>query len=165
MRLVPREERAAITAACDPRVFPFGRLLRASKLDELPQLVDILRGKMAVVGPRPEDPAIVDSYYTSAQMETLAVRPGLLSPGSIYNFTHGEALLIGPDPEKVYVETLLPLKLALDLVYVRQASLTYDFRLIGRAASVILLSAIGKRRFREPAEMAAAREFLATGQA
>src|SRR5437870_10188405 len=75
----------AVTAARDPRVFAFGSVLRRLKLDELPQLFDVLRGKMSFVGPRPEDPRIVREHYTTWHLETLRVRPGLASPGSIYN--------------------------------------------------------------------------------
>src|SRR2546430_17220418 len=84
------------------------------------------------LGPRPEDPAIVTRLYTALGLETLAVRPGLASPGSIYSSTHGAALLVGTDPEAAYAAHLLPLKLALDVVYVRRASLWYDARIVGR---------------------------------
>jgi lipopolysaccharide/colanic/teichoic acid biosynthesis glycosyltransferase len=73
----------AITAPADARVFPFGAFLRESKIDELPQLVNVLIGDMAIVGPRPEDPAIVDAWYGPLARETLTVRPGLASPGSL----------------------------------------------------------------------------------
>ena len=80
-------------------MFPFGKFLRRSKIDELPQLYNVLRGKMSIVGPRPEDPAIVRNHYAPEHMETLMVRPGLASPGSIYNYTHGEKS-IGQGPPK-----------------------------------------------------------------
>src|SRR5205807_728787 len=81
---------------------------------------NVLRGDMSIVGPRPEDPDIVERHYTPLLRETLAVRPGLASPGSLYHYTHGDALLAGGDPETAYVERLLPLKVALDVVYVRR---------------------------------------------
>src|SRR2546426_10858891 len=81
---------SAITGRNDPRVFPFGAWLRRTKIDELPQLFNVLRGDMSLVGPRPEDPAIVLRHYAPVHRETLAVRHGLASPGSIYNSTPGQ---------------------------------------------------------------------------
>src|SRR5256884_6039922 len=101
-----------ITGQDDPRVFPLGAWLRRTKIDELPQLFNVVRGDMSLVGPRPEDPAIVVRHYAPVHRETLAVRPGLASPGSIYNYTHGERLLLSGQPERDYVDRLLPLKLA-----------------------------------------------------
>lgn len=145
--------RSAITGHDDPRVFAFGSLLRRLKIDELPQLFNVLRGDMSIVGPRPEDPRIVEQHYRPEYLGTLDVRPGLASPGSIYNYTHGEQALNGPDPEKAYVDQLLPMKLALDSIYVREASLVYDLRIIFRTVWTILTSALGKRRFADPPEM------------
>ena len=79
----PGESGSRITDPADPRVFPVGALLRRTKIDELPQLVNVLRGEMAIVGPRPEDPEIVRKHYSPTHRETLRVRPGLVSPGSI----------------------------------------------------------------------------------
>jgi lipopolysaccharide/colanic/teichoic acid biosynthesis glycosyltransferase len=151
---------SAVTGTHDARVFPFGALLRKLKIDELPQLWDVLRGEMSIVGPRPEDPRIVREHYTALGWETLGVAPGLASPGSIYNYTHGDACLAGEDPERAYVERLLPIKLALEGVYVRRASLPYDLRVIGRAAWVIFSMARGRRQFPDPPEMEEARRLL-----
>ena len=84
----------AITAEKDKRVFPLGDILRRAKIDELPQLLNIMKGDMAIVGPRPEDPQIVQEYYTKEQWQTLNCMPGLASPGSIFNYTHGNKYLI-----------------------------------------------------------------------
>jgi lipopolysaccharide/colanic/teichoic acid biosynthesis glycosyltransferase len=148
-----------ITGAGDPRVFPFGALLRRTKLDELPQLFNVLRGDMAIVGPRPEDLGIVDRHYGPLGFATLAVRPGLSSPGSVYSYTHGEANLQG-DPESAYVARLLPIKLALDSVYIRRASLSYDLRVIARTLWVLGSAWLGRRAFSEPPEMPEARRVL-----
>jgi lipopolysaccharide/colanic/teichoic acid biosynthesis glycosyltransferase len=148
---------SAITGSHDRRVFPLGRLLRRSKIDELPQLFNVLIGEMALVGPRPEDPRLVATWYRPEHMPTLEVRPGLASPGSLYNFTHGEAHLAGPDTESAYAERLLPLKLALDLVYVRRASFRYDVAIMLRTLFVIVAATLGKRSFGEPPEMLEAR--------
>jgi lipopolysaccharide/colanic/teichoic acid biosynthesis glycosyltransferase len=151
---------SVITAARDPRIFPFGALLRRAKLDELPQLFNILRGDMAVVGPRPEDPKVVAQHYTPEQWETLDVPPGLTSPGALYSTTHGETWLSEREAERDYYEHLLPLKLALDRVYVRHASLSYDLGVIVRTVLVVAGRALGRRRFPEPPEMSEALRLL-----
>ena len=153
MRVTQGTAASIISSSGDSRVFPFGRLLRRLKIDELPQLYDVLRGKMSIVGPRPEDPAIVRDHYAPEHMETLTVRPGLASPGSIYNYTHGEELIGQGAPERDYVERLLPVKLALEQVYVRNASLWYDLRVIFRTIGVIVRIACGQRGG-DPPEMA-----------
>jgi lipopolysaccharide/colanic/teichoic acid biosynthesis glycosyltransferase len=143
-----------ITASRDDRVFVFGAWLRRSKIDELPQLVNVLRGDMSLVGPRPEDPVIVDGWYGPVARETLDVLPGLASPGSIYNFTHGEQQLGSGDVQDCYLRYLLPRKVALDLVYAREASALYDLRILGRAAAAILARCFGRRIFPDPPELA-----------
>lgn len=151
---------SVITGSDDKRVFPFGSLLRQLKIDEIPQFHDVLWGRMSVVGPRPEDPRIVERHYTPRQMETLRVKPGLASPGSIYNYTHGDEYFDDEDTERAYVERLLPIKLALDQVYVARASFTYDLRIVARTVAVVVMSAAGCRRFAEPPEMIAALALL-----
>lgn len=154
-----------ITAPDDPRVFAFGAFLRHSKIDELPQLLNVLRGEMAIVGPRPEDPAIVHRHYAPLHFWTLGVRPGLASPGSLYQYTHGEALLAegrgGRDPEAHYVARLLPIKLALDLIYVRNISFRRDLAIIARTVWVLLARLAGRRAFPPPAELRDAEALLA----
>jgi lipopolysaccharide/colanic/teichoic acid biosynthesis glycosyltransferase len=154
MRTDQGADASAITSSGDSRVFRFGSLLRRLKIDELPQLYDVLRGTMSLVGPRPEDTRIVRTYYAPEHMETLAVRPGLASPGGIYNYTHGEKLIGQENPQQDYLDKLLPVKLALELVYVRKASLCYDLRVMLRTGWVIVLVTMGKREFRDPPEMA-----------
>ncbi len=145
-----------ITGADDPRVFRWGRILRTLKIDELPQLVNVLKGDMALVGPRPEDPVFVARYYTAEHRETLRVLPGLASPGSIYSSTHGDRILAGSDPEGRYLELMLPLKLALERVYVRRKCFKYDMQIIGRTMIVIIRSLLGFRNFANPPEITAA---------
>ena len=154
------EAGSAITAPGDARVFRFGRWLRRAKIDELPQLFNVLRGDMSIIGPRPEDPRLVAAHYAPAHLETLVVRPGLASPGSLYSCTHGNALLSAERPEGSYAERLLPVKLALDLVYVRRASLPYDLALMARTAWVIAATLAGRWAFPEPPEMPEARRLL-----
>ena len=150
----------AITGLHDERVSRIGRILRRTKIDELPQLINVLRGDMAIVGPRPEDPDIVRAHYSSADLETLGVRPGLASPGSIYQYQSGDKMLTGDDPEARYVDKLLKTKLALDRVYIRRASLRHDLAIIGRTLLTIGAVAVGRRKFRQPREMSAARRLL-----
>lgn len=118
----------AITAAGDARVTRVGRVLRKTKLDELPQLLNVLRGEMSLVGPRPEDPRYV-ALYTPEQRQVLQVRPGITSAASLA-FRHEEALLTGVDWETTYRTQVLPSKLAIDLDYLRQRTLRSDLRLI-----------------------------------
>src|SRR5258708_7220042 len=93
MRRARQGSRASvITGACDPRVFRAGSWLRRCKMDELPQLVNILHGQMSIVGPRPEDPAIVASSYRAEHLATLAGPPGLTRPRSLYTYTPADAL-------------------------------------------------------------------------
>jgi lipopolysaccharide/colanic/teichoic acid biosynthesis glycosyltransferase len=155
---VGNQPASVITGVADKRVFGFGRLLRATKIDELPQLYDVLTGTMSIVGPRPEDPKIVEQHYNQLARETLNVAPGLASPGSIYNYTHGHLYLRDADPEGSYVRQLLPMKLALELVYLRRQSFTGDLLVIARTAITIVRIALGQRLFAEPPEMAEARQ-------
>src|SRR5258708_31796464 len=99
-------------------------------------------------------------FYAPLHHETLRVPPGLTSPGSIYAYTHGEAQLDARDPERCYGERLLPLKLALDLVYVRQASLGYDLALIARTGWMLGTALLGRRAFALPRELAEARRIM-----
>jgi lipopolysaccharide/colanic/teichoic acid biosynthesis glycosyltransferase len=160
MHHVPQPAPSAITSAHDARVFPLGALLRRCKMDELPQLLNVLRGEMAIVGPRPEDPAIAYGAYRPEHLETLRVRPGLASPGSLYNYTHAESMLDDPSAEAVYGARVLPLKLALETVYVRRASVLYDLWVMCRTAAVILAIAAGRRSFGDPPEMKEAMQVL-----
>lgn len=160
MRNAPGQGGSVVTSANDPRVFAVGQLLRKTKIDELPQLLNILQGDMSVVGPRPEDPRIVEQYFTAAERTTLNVRPGLASPGSIYNYTHGENMLTDEHAEDVYVEKLLPIKMALERVYLERQSMPYDLRLIFRTLIVIAAVAMGRENFADPPEMDRARKLL-----
>lgn len=157
---VVQNSHSVITGSNDARVFPAGRILRATKIDELPQLFNVLLGHMSIVGPRPEDPAIVAKHYGPLGHETLSVRPGLASYGSLYNYTHGQSLLDDSDPETSYVNQLLPIKLALEVVYIRNGSLASDLRIIARTLITIAFIAAGKRNFSEPVEMQAAQQLL-----
>jgi lipopolysaccharide/colanic/teichoic acid biosynthesis glycosyltransferase len=145
---------APITARIDSRVFPFGAFLRATKIDELPQLINVIRGDMALVGPRPEAPEIVRSHYTADDILTLQVAPGVTSPGSLYYYTHLERMLADDNATDVYTERLLPLKLAIDRVYLRRSSVSYDLMLLARTMVVVAARCVGWKRFPDPPEIA-----------
>lgn len=138
-----------ITLRDDNRIFPFGRLLRTSKIDELPQLVNILRGEMSIVGWRPEDIEIANDIYSGRFKQILDTKPGLTSPGSLYDYTHGEKFTNESDYKKVF----LPVKLELELYYVNQQSLLYDASLIIRTIKIILLTIAGVKSFEVPKEI------------
>jgi len=144
--------RPAITVGDDPRITRAGRLLRQTKIDELPQMLNVLKGDMTVVGPRPEAPEIVRGHYTPADLTTLHVSPGLTSPGTVYYYTHFESILATDGVVDQYVEQLLPAKLALDRVYLRRATIGYDFRIIGRTLAGIIARTLG-RSFPDPPEL------------
>lgn len=118
-----------ITVGVDPRITRAGRVLRAAKLDELPQLWDVLRGAMSLVGPRPEVPRYV-ALYTPEQRKVLDVRPGITGMASIDYIDENEILARSSDPERTYIEDILPAKLALDLRYVQERSLALDLRIL-----------------------------------
>ncbi|MEM6325501.1 MAG: sugar transferase [Bacteroidota bacterium] len=155
---------SAITAHGDPRVFRLGKLLRTLKLDELPQLINVLRGEMSVVGPRPEAVGIVEQHFGPLDRKMLEARPGLASPGSIYNYTHGEKLIGVEDPEGDYLQHLMPIKNALDVVYAQRASFWYDLRIIARTCGVIASVAVGRDAFPNPPEMEHARRLVAANR-
>jgi lipopolysaccharide/colanic/teichoic acid biosynthesis glycosyltransferase len=113
----------------DPRITGVGHFLRKTKLDELPQLINILKGDMSVIGPRPEVPKYV-ALYSSEQRKVLSVRPGLSSLASIAYINENEVLGRSNDPERTYIEEVMPAKLELDLRYVREQGLVMDLRII-----------------------------------
>lgn len=133
-----------ITATNDTRVFAVGRIIRALKFDELPQFFNVIRGDMAIVGPRPEAPGVVAAHYQPWMMETLEVRPGVTSPGAIFYYAYGDELLDSDDPERAYVEKLLAPKLALDLAYAQRATLWANAVVMGHTVVAIGAKAIGR---------------------
>lgn len=115
----------------DPRITPSGYYLRKYKLDELPQLINVLSGDMSLVGPRPEVRRYVD-LYTPEQMHVLDVRPGITDMASILYRNENELLARAEDPDKFYVEVVMQDKLRINLEYVARHSFGYDLRLIFR---------------------------------
>ncbi|MBB2484215.1 sugar transferase [Mitsuaria sp. WAJ17] len=126
-----------ITIGEDPRITRSGRFIRRSKLDELPQLWDVLRGAMSLVGPRPEVPRYVAMYPADLREIVLSVRPGITDPASLAFRDEATQLAASVDPERTYVEDILPRKLALMADYVKSASLGSDLRWLWRTVSAV----------------------------
>ncbi|MGK2962842.1 MAG: sugar transferase [Gemmatimonadaceae bacterium] len=125
------------TPADDPRVTRVGKLLRRYKLDELPQLWNVLRGDMSFVGPRPQVQWAVD-LYSPEERAILAVRPGITDPASLRFSNEAEILKGSKDPDKDYIEKIHPEKMRLSLDYVRNRSFSGDLVIIARTAGSII---------------------------
>ena len=117
------------TAGDDFRITKIGKILRKYKLDELPQLIDVLRGKMSFVGPRPEVPFYAN-MFTEEEKTILSIRPGITDWASLWNSNEGTILAGSPDPEKTYQEKIRPKKIELQLKYVREKSFATDLRIV-----------------------------------
>lgn len=126
-----------ITVGKDPRITPLGAFLRKYKLDELPQLINVIRGEMSIVGPRPEVPGYV-ALYDPRQRRVLEARPGLTGPASIRFSNESELLGCHADPESYYVNVIMPQKIDEDLAYLARATVLSDLALILRTAARIL---------------------------
>lgn len=137
MRADAAQRGARITTRNDARITRAGRFLRRSKLDELPQLWNVLRGEMSLVGPRPEDPRYV-KYYTLAQRAVLQVRPGITGAASIA-FRHEEEILEGATWEQQYLEKVMPAKLALELAYLQRRTFWSDLEILARTGLALFV--------------------------
>jgi lipopolysaccharide/colanic/teichoic acid biosynthesis glycosyltransferase len=122
----------------DPRITRIGALLRKYKLDELPQLLNVVHGKMSLVGPRPEVQHYVD-MYTEEEKTILSVRPGVTDWATLWNPDEGAVLAGSPDPEQTYLEKIRPQKLRWQLEYVRRRSFLVDLRILAQTLSTIVL--------------------------
>ena len=127
-----------ITVGADARITRSGRFIRAYKLDELPQLLNVLLGDMSIVGPRPEVPRYVALYPATVRDEVLSVRPGMTDWASVQYRSESALLAQSPDPERTYVETILPAKLVLCQQYVRERSLLLDLKIIAMTLGILL---------------------------
>jgi len=124
----------------DDRITPIGRRLRATKLDELPQLLNVLAGQMALVGPRPEDPSFLP-HYTKDERGVLAVRPGLTGPVQLnYRELADTRWQPGEDPTNIYLAHVLHQRLAQDLHYAKSRNTINDLRLIGQTVKMLFSS-------------------------
>lgn len=126
-----------LTPKGDPRVTKFGKFLRKTKLDELPQLIDVIKGDMSLVGPRPESPMYA-KYYNERQKRVLSVRPGIVGPAQII-YRHEELLLRDKtDPDEYYIKELMPKKLEIDLEYLDRQNFLYDIKIIFKTFWAVL---------------------------
>ncbi|MDL5032852.1 sugar transferase [Pelomonas sp. APW6] len=126
-----------ITIGEDPRITRSGRFIRRSKVDELPQLWDVLRGAMSLVGPRPEVPRYVALYPADLRDIVLSVRPGITDPASVAFRDESERLAAAADPERAYVEEILPQKLRLSAAYIQTRTMRSDLALILRTVGLL----------------------------
>lgn len=138
MRHEPAGQGLQITVGADRRITRVGGFLRASKLDELPQLFDVWLGDMSLVGPRPEVPRYVAHYPAELREKVLSVRPGITDIASIEYRDESAVLARAADPEHAYVNEVLPHKLALAARYVERSSLWLDMWLIWRTVVAIV---------------------------
>lgn len=146
--IVDSGEVRVTTLENDERIYPFGKFIRKAKIDELPQLFNILNGTMSVVGPRPEDVSIAERIYTGRYEEICDVKPGLTSPASLFDYTHGEVY----EDEEAYEREFLPDKLELELYYVHNHNIFYDIKITAMTSVIILQKMLGKKDFKLPVE-------------
>lgn len=118
------------TSADDPRLTKFGKFLRAHNLDELLQLIDVLRGKMSFVGPRPEVPSEVETYDEETKKIILSVKPGMTDLATLVNIHEEEILRGSKDPHQTYREKIKPKKIALGIEYVKNQSFWLDIKIL-----------------------------------
>ena len=128
----------ALTVGADPRITRSGAWLRRTRLDELPQLIDVLQGRMSLVGPRPEVPRYGAHYPPGLRERALAVRPGITDPSSLAHLDESTLLAAAADPEREYIETILPRKLQAAADYAERASLWTDLQVIARTLKLLV---------------------------
>jgi lipopolysaccharide/colanic/teichoic acid biosynthesis glycosyltransferase len=126
-----------LTVGDDPRITRAGAWLRRTRLDELPQLIDVLAGSMSLVGPRPEVPRYVAHYPPALRERALSVRPGLTDPATLAFIDEAALLSNAADPERAYIEVILPAKLQRAADYADSASLATDVALLWRTLRVL----------------------------
>lgn len=146
MNVVQRADAAQITVADDDRVTRVGRVLRRSKLDELAQLIDVLRGTMSLVGPRPEVPRYVAHYPPEWRERLLSVRPGITDFASVRYRDESELLARAADPEREYIDVILPTKLRYALRYVDQPTIANDLRVLGLTLTTVFVPSLPSPR-------------------
>lgn len=134
---VGAEQKGSLTVGSDPRITRVGRWLRKWKLDELPQLINVILGEMSLVGPRPEVPKYV-ALYSEAELPVLDLVPGITDPASITFRNESDILATSADPEWTYVQYLIREKIRLNLEYAEKATIWTDFLVILRTFLAIL---------------------------
>ena len=139
MYFAPTERGPPLTAANDRRVTAVGSFLRRTKLDELPQLINVLKGDMSMVGPRPEVPRYVDMYPAELRQAILSVRPGITDEASIEFRNEDRVLGDSADAEKTYIEEIMPRKLDLYARYANHHTFLGDLRILRRTLMAVVL--------------------------
>jgi lipopolysaccharide/colanic/teichoic acid biosynthesis glycosyltransferase len=127
-----------VTVGRDARITRVGHWLRNRRIDELPQFIDVLLGRMSLVGPRPEVPRFVAHYPAALAARVLAVRPGITDPASLAHIDEASLLAGSADPERTYIDQILPHKLALQADYAARATLGSDLAVLVRTLCVLL---------------------------
>ncbi|HOU97726.1 MAG TPA: sugar transferase [Bacteroidales bacterium] len=126
---VNADKQGLLTVGNDKRITKFGKFLRKYKLDELPQFLNVLIGQMSIVGPRPEVPKYVD-LYNQEQKKVLSVKPGITDYASLLYFNESNELVRSSEPEKHYINVIMPHKINLSLEYIENKSLWFDIKII-----------------------------------
>lgn len=135
------------------RLFTIGKIIRRLKIDELPQLLNVIKGDMSIVGPRSMPWDSVDTTYYGKYQKILSVRPGLTSAASLYDYTVGDTY----SDNDAYMKEVLPIKLDMEMLYVERQSFGYDCQLVWRTIVTILQVLFGKKKFKEQPELAEVR--------
>lgn len=138
-----------LCVADEERVFGFGKIIRRLKIDELPQLINVIKGDMSIVGPRPLMMESVDKFYTGKYVPVLSVKPGLTSAASLYDYTVGDNYT----DDIAYRREIVPIKMEMELLYVENQSFLYDSQLVLRTIDTILSVLFGKKDFKEQKEL------------
>lgn len=136
----PQMGTGTVTVKNDPRILPLGGFLRKTKINELPQLINIFNGNMSIIGPRPQTRRCFDAYPLSSQNEIIKVRPGLSGIGSIVFRNEEDMIHVNNDPNKFYDEVVMPYKGFLEEWYVSHQNISSYFILIGLTVFVIFRS-------------------------
>lgn len=138
------------------RVFTVGKIIRRLKIDELPQLINVINGDMSMVGPRPMTVMSVDKIYYGKYQRILNIKPGLTSAASLFDYTVGDTY----KDDKAYIKEVLPIKLEMELMYVERQSFLYDAELFFRTLATIFQVLTGKRIFKDQPELEEAKRRL-----
>ena len=153
----PKGKKKDMFVADPNRLFKFGKIIRRLKIDELPQLFNVIKGDMSIVGPRPMTVEHVETIYSGKYEPIAHVRPGLTSPASLYDYTVGDTY----KDNDAYRREVFPIKLEMELIYVEKESFFYDCWLVWRTIITIIQVFLGKTHFKDQPELAMAKERLA----
>lgn len=142
-RTMRKEPGPKSTSADDPRITKVGKFLRKTKLDELPQIINILKGDMAIVGPRPTLGEVINTLNEETKKTILSVKPGIIGAGTLYDMNEEELLKGSPDPHKKFMEEIYPEIVKRELEYIRNKSIILDIKLIVAHLSHYLTQTLG----------------------